>query len=590
MPGAGFDAKVEKVTKNVIDDLYVARPGAGGRAAWTLPARVYPPAAWEQTSTFGEAVLAITAIEQGQLLAQGAATFALDAERSTTALPAPTVVAKTALKSYGADIWATYIFGGTSDGRVHTLLGGIYSSQSWNQNIGPFFLLNTGMPTGIAAVNSSPFVMMLGPDGKTTTLYKVFNDVTAGTWRKLGAVYPPIRAITTGFDGMFFGVRDGGPPRVAGSNQNDELDLYCREASNVDLTWTKIGTVPARTYALATYYGRLYALQAEATGSPTGTTMFWRVALADAAFPYRAPSMLFLDGATFAIGFLTTGGDFATTGQGTLDFSYTHVSRANDGLVFFYNRPTQSGVIVRFAANGTYAKLKVFGTNAFGQWDLLAYVRCGERIWGNYQDVSPMKDKLVFYGNSGVTSIGAFDTVTGDYTQSAAPTFPASLTHVVCTWAGDLLLYRRSTGACQWGRVNGTTGAYVLTNSGTLAANLDQIVPAGNTYLFFYQNVASAGANAWLDPLHDTLTNVSGVSIGTGRKLASCQNGLVMDYAAGAAKMYGFSADPNATAASATPTSGGFYYDDVNNHGIILRSYGAVFSTGWQVILGLGIL
>ena len=42
-------------------------------------------------------------------------------------------------------------------------------------------------------------------NGATTTLYKIYGN---GVWRTLGAVYPPLRAIT-GFDSLLFGIRDG---------------------------------------------------------------------------------------------------------------------------------------------------------------------------------------------------------------------------------------------------------------------------------------------------------------------------------------------------------------------------------------------
>ena len=569
------DGDVGQITRNVIDDLYVRH----SRAAWTLPPRVYPRASWNAIDTVEGSVSAITALVQGQLLMQGAEeTFARDAENPWTALAAPTLERDAKILSYGSDAWGTYTFGGRDDGTIGVLRGGVYSAEGWDDVIGPLEPGDAGQPTGIAGFNGHPLVMLT--HGETTTLYKVFT--TSDTWRKLGPVYPPIRAIT-GFDGRLFGVRDGGPPRVEGSNSDDELDLYSREGTNYDLTWTKIGTVPARTYAIAAYYGRLYALQAEVPGDPVATTVYWRAAVADVPFNVRFPSLLFLNGATIAVGSLSGAGLFLQTGAGSLDFSYTHATRANDGLVFFYHRPTQSGVIVRFAADATYEKVQEFAPSAFDQWDLMAYVRCGARDWSDYSDVSGMQEKIILYRNNGEMAVGSFDSGTGDYTEEWTGSGQAtSLSHIVCTWAGDLLLYKSSNGAAAWGRV-GNDGEYHETNSGTMASGQDQVVAAGNTYLLFYDD--SGPGPAALNALHTTLTNVSSFNIRTGRKLASCENGLVFDYnpGAGGGKIYGLTADASA--------STDIYADDVSKHGIVLRADGPEgFGAGWSTIIGLGLL
>jgi hypothetical protein len=408
-----------------------------------------------------------------------------------------------------------------------------------------------------------------------TSLYRVY----FAQWRKLGSVYPPIRAMA-GFDNMLFGVRD------AGTNKTANLDLYCRIASNFDFTWTRIGTAPPGTYALAAYYGRLYALAATTTANET--KLYWRSAIADAGLPFRAPSMLFLNGATFAIGWLRESGDFVTTGSGTLDFSYTHATRANDGLCFFYNQSNGAGVVVRFQADGSFTKVKQYASGSFGTWHLIVYVRCGNRNWADYSDANlvPMKEKILFYNNNGATSVGTFDTQ-GVYTQAASPLFTANCSHVLCTYAGDVLLYRSSTGACSWGRFS-DAGAYTQTASGALGIGYEQLVPAGHTYLFIYKSAASGSpaTNAYINPLRSTLTNVSSFNIGPSRMLASCENGLVLDYLSGngEAKTYGFAADPSATVDP-------YVYDTADRHGVQLRAYPAgSFAGGWQKIVGLGIL
>jgi hypothetical protein len=130
--------------------------------------------------------------------------------------------------------------------------------------------------------------------------------------------------------------------------------------------------------------------------------------------------------------------------------------------------------------------------------------------------------------------------------------------------------------------IDGRAGVQALL-SGTMASGHHQVVAAGNTYLLFYQD--SGAGPAALNPLHTTLTNVSSFNIGTGRKLTSCENGLVFDYnpGAGGGKIYGLSADASA--------STGIYADDVGNHGIVLRAYGTEgFGAGWSTIIGIGVL
>ncbi len=80
------------------------------------------------------------------------------------------------------------------------------------------------------------------------------------------------------------------------------------------------------------------------------------------------------------------------------------------------------------------------------------------------------------------------------------------------------------------------------------------------------------------------MRNVSSFNIGTGRKLASGENGLVFDYnPAGGGKICGLSADASA--------STDIYADDVRNHGIVLCADGAEgFGAGWSTIIGLGVL
>jgi hypothetical protein len=365
-------------------------------------------------------------------------------------------------------------------------------------------------------------------------------------------------------------VRGGYPPfgvREAGGNTSDPLDLYCREASEIDLLWTTIGTAPAGTYALAAYYGRLFALAGPTATSPV---LYWRAAVPAIDSPYREPTLLMLSGWTFALGRLAGNGDFEGTGAGSLDFTYTHVTRANDGLVFFYHGGNGSAVVVRFNADGTYTKLKTYGQGAFGLWTHVVYVRAGRRVW---TDLSAVKEMVLFYNSGGsLAYIGHFDPSNGNFvTDWYSSAFSTGWTHITCTYKGDLLFYNSTNGHYAWGSVE-NSGAYVNDGDGwgwPSGANAwNTIVPAGHTYLLLYRN----NGTAEVGELWNGYGFLYSTTLPASRIVASSSNGVVIAYDPanqGSTWVYGY---------SAVSQSGQREYPRF------------AFASGWQQIVGIGIV
>jgi hypothetical protein len=361
----------------------------------------------------------------------------------------------------------------------------------------------------------------------------------------------------TSFDGCLFATRH------AFGNTTAPLDLYCREASKVDLIWTKIGQAPAGTYALAAYYGRLFALVGEGTGNPT---LYWRSTRADPAFPYRPPSLLFLNGSSYAVGRLASNGDFETTGSGTLSFSYTHATRANDGLVFFYNAADRSGVVARIAADGTFTTILTYPASSFGAWTSIVYIRCGGRDWA---DLTDPKEKVIFYNSAGTqVYIGWFDPNTGVFNTDSAPTgFATGWTDIKCTHKGEVFFYNSITGEFGAGEIDDDGIWYGSIAGGGLPTGHD-VIPVGHTYLVFYDY---SGSGQVKELWNGTFADVYAADgFGTYRRTASSSNGLMMTYDAstGDAEVFGFN----------------------GAQAVSMRSYAAAFATNWQYIIPLGIL
>jgi hypothetical protein len=539
---------VAKITRNVLDDLYIPQ----NRPAWTLPTRTYPIASWTSLGALSGAVAALCGIVEGYLVTQrSGSVYRRDPENpgsSDTVAPIP---ARTDLVSYGSDLWGRLLYAGADDGKVYSRSGSVFSSDGWSAT--PLNPPVSGCrAVGVAGHDAKIFVVLQSVAVVSSTLYRIVN----GSWTRLGRVYPPIRPIAS-FDGKLFGVQD------PGSNTTDALDLYCREASEVDLLWTKVGTAPAGTYALAAYYGRLYAL---AGASATNPTLYWRAAVPSVTFPYRASPMLFLSGSTYAFGRLASNGDFETAVQGSLGITYTQVTRVNDGLVFFYNSADGSGAVLRFNADGSYVKLKSYLPGSFGTWTHVIYLRAGRRVW---TDLTPVQEKVLFYNSAGTSVyIGYFNPTTGAFvSQWNNSAFSTGWTHITCTYKGDLLFFNGSTGSYSWGSVD-NAGSYYNDGSGSgMGVGWQTIVPAGHTYLLFYRSDGTAALRELLSGLTERFTLV----LSPNRKTAGCSNGSVIGYDAstGAAAAYGFSATAITT----------------------LRDHpAAAFATGWQTILGIGIV
>lgn len=549
------DTDIATITTNVLDDLRTRH----SRATWTLPSRTYPSTTWTSLGTVTGTVPAICGIVLGHTVFQTATTgyaTSIDPENPSSGTTSTSVSARSDLVCYGSDLWGTFLYAGTTNGTIYYRDGNVNAADTWNSLGSP--PLMSGATQGIGGHDYKFFV-----SHKTSTdsmLYRVVVTSSA-TWTILGRTYPPIRSITS-FDGKLFGVRD------PGTNTTDALDLYCREASLVDLTWTKIGTVPAATFSLAAYYGRLFALAGSSTTNPT---LYWRSTIASSGFPYRAPSVLLLNGSSYVVGRVSSNGDFEATGSGTLGFSYTHATRANDGLVFFYNSANGSARVGSFDASGTWTNLKTYASSSFGAWTHVVYVRAGDRLW---TDLSPVQEKILFYNSSGTWAyIGYFDPSNGNFvSQWSSSGFSTGWTKIACTHKGDLLFYNGTSGTYAYGRV-ANNGTFTGVGSGSgFTTGWDAMVPVGNTYLYFYK---TTGTGALVD-LNSAVTGIASYSsLPTSRNVVGCANGVALAYGtSGAAEVLGFNGD----------------YGSASSKQMMREFPAGALGTSWTLLVPLGIL
>jgi hypothetical protein len=510
------DAVIQQITYNVVSILASA---ATGPAATFSPGPA-PPSAWAPVPNDASgASAAIAGCPTGHLFRMRPSGTKLQ-RRDPEVLAAPMSFADTSIpqltdvRALTTDLFGRFVFAGFGPSVV--VLNPIRrrsanprDAAAWQDYIpAP---LSAQACVGLAALNDL-FAAFDG--GGERSLYVTSRDSIAPVWTRLGR-WPTTHVALTGFDGKLFAATSTG-------------ELFCREASSVDLTWMKIGTVPAQTFNLAAYYGRLFAL----TGTSASATLQWTSATAPAGF--KNPSVLFVNsGGTAQVGTIAGNGTVTPTGTSSPAVAFSIVTRANDGLVFFY-RADGSATLGRFAQNGAFTSVRTWGAGSFGQWTSIVYVNNGTN------------EHVLFYKTGGTLGVvGRFDPVTGVFASEwSSNTFQSGWTIVSAANDGTVNFYNGSTGGYAFGAVatNGVFSTYI-SGSG-MTTGWTSISPAGQGFLFFYR--ASDGRAALGEYRNGAFTTYrvwTGAEFGLQRLLVGCSNGVLLafDFVQGSGKSWGFS-------------------------------------------------
>lgn len=387
----------------------------------------------------------------------------------TSAIPAPSGVL-----CLGCDLFGTSVYAGLVDGSPKKHSGDLNDSSAW--------VADRSAPSGAGACETLAVIEAGNTNGTTFAqfstgtsdhfLYR--SDADSTTWTKMGRADPQL-ITACAVDGNLFGCT--------------ATQLYCRETSPVDLVWRVIGNSPATNiYSMAGYYGRLFALCGTRGGA---ASVYWRAAYADTGRNFTSPSLLFYGagGAGMAsIGTLAGNGDFLQTGTAYVGTEYTHITRANNGMVFFYKQTDGSAKLSRFAANGTETVVTTWSPGSFGNWSSVVYVYTGIDEPG-----ASTNEKVLFY-NSGSSSayIGRFDTTDGHFiSEYFSSAFTTGWTLITATHQGGLFFYNGNAGTYAFGHVL-NNGTYVNDGNGSgLGTGWSQAVAAGNTYIFLYQQTGT---------------------------------------------------------------------------------------------------
>jgi len=525
------DSSVARITRNVVTILSERTPGP----AWTLPTRTYPGAAWSFVENVGTAS-AIAGIVHGDLFLLSSGAFVRkDPENPSVVSSATAIPVVPDLTCLGSDLWGRLLYAGTANQGIFYRNTHPANPAPWAGHVSPPSV--GARCEGIGAITDQIFALFR--DGTDQQLYQL---MPGENWVRLGGPAPEFQAMTA-FDGKLFAASVDG--------------LYCRESASVDLVWTRIGSVPAPgIFSLGAYYGRLFAL----SGSRTGAALHWHSAVAECQTPFQDPQMLFLRGSATALGRLAGNGDFETLGGSTFTGAYTHVTRANDGLVLFYNRSDGSGSVVRYSNDGGQSVLKDYPAGSFGDWTHIVSAGAGPAGLGR---------KVLFYNSGGTLGIiGRFDPADGAFhSEWDSSAFATGWSHILSTQNGMLFFYDELTGDGAWGSV---TSAGVFSTEGTVSGLLtgwEQIVSAGNGFLFFYNSTGQA-ALAEVRGSFRTVQDWPPGGFGSNWRLGDAANGLVLFY---------------------NPVSGGAITGGFNAAGFVpLHVYpDGAFSSGWERMVKL---
>jgi len=502
---------VSQITDNVLSLLTVPRTGA----AASYLSRASVPNSWSvldsTTVSDGVAIVGVNNAKPGV-----PATGQLVIARTTGPLQwrDPEAYALTSWQNYSAappsntramasDILAKNIiaFGNLTSFLSQRDPNQTNSAVPWTSFQSPALLLPAAT-CGIAATTDHfAFTLVSGNFGDMH--YHPSLAYNANAWVNLGRTPYQPRSLTVLDSKLFMTTGDG--------------KLMVRDTSRIDLVWAQISTASSGIFSLAAYYGRLFALD-----SSTGTTrLLWRAAVPDNAF--REPSQIFYTkfSGNMTIGSLTQSGDFKSTATVNAGTGWTHVVRANNGIIFFYNKSTGAGSVRRYTASGTQTVLHNYPSGSFGAWTHVVYVPPSLSRSGS------TGEHIIFYDStSGVAITGHFNTTSGLFVaEQTYGTFSTGWSQVVCTAFGELFFYNATSGTWATGSLDNAGNFYTDASGSSIPTGYNRSAQVGQTRVILY--ATSSGAYR----VYDCFTSASYLfpgTFGTNELHAPSSNGALL--------------------------------------------------------------
>jgi len=250
--------------------------------------------------------------------------------------------------------------------------------------------------------------------------------------------------------------------------------------------------------------------------------------------------------------------------------------RAGSDLAIF--RDTTGG--------GPTARLVQFSAQGIVQSFQIGLPRCTHAAYVAVANDPTVPERVLLYdqiqksvGSVEVSSSGTYKT--GPWTKPYGGTW----THVTATWSGRIVFHNSANGDVAWGHLD-KTGMYVhdgFVNLSKGGLGYDQIVPAGNEYVIFYQKTAKGAFKAgdWelvrVDAVFQPVQKDGSLRLLDNARLGPSALGLVLAYKAGTGEATAFGVfDPDSSSLAADED---------------LRVYPlGAFPLGWDHIVPLGLL
>jgi len=250
-----------------------------------------------------------------------------------------------------------------------------------------------------------------------------------------------------------------------------------------DTTWIDLGSAPD-IFALTHSFGRLYAF----SGTHQNSKLMWRSLRPDAdRLPVEHGRLLFYNDQTgyCAFGIFRANGDYEEQGGFVAGEGWTHITRINDGLIFFYNSGNGDALVGHVSADASWSELRR-SAGEFSAWSIA--VSDGEYI--------------LFYAPDGSGAIGRFDPLTGTFNATEYRSdYSPSWSMAVATWgiaaprlAGrdKYIIFYAGDGTVAIGEISGA-GKFRTLGSGRLMAGADRLIPVGQLGIFAYDSNSGNG-------------------------------------------------------------------------------------------------